>query len=234
MVISNVLSPDYTNSWLASTPHITSFPLSHIPHTLELTTTLFHIYQSRGGVSLPHLQVKTILNTTAANISNAVMYMESMNGTTSSIVLPADFERNSNTSRQFDIVVGSYPTLYPLLSPSPSIFANMSVVSVIISVKVWSPDGITIGNLPSTPIIITLAHARKVYSITSPVFQKIYLHDLRCPHLLVTCTVLHVCVVCVVCVCVYRCMSTVRELPSVSSGRTQDHSMYYTHTHAYC
>ena len=171
--VSHLLSPDYTSSWTSTSSQLTSFSPSLLPPTLELASTLFHLYQSRGGASRPHLVVRTMLNVTAANFTGAVLYLSLENGTTSSVSLPSDLGKvGDKSSQMFDVVVAAYPTLSSLLSPSsPSSpfssssstadYANMTVGSVVMTVQVWNEGAVAHSNL-SAPVIITLAHNRKV------------------------------------------------------------------------
>ena len=157
-VVSNLLSPEFTNSWTPTSAEFTDFPLSLLPHTLELTSTLFHLYQARGKLSRPHLVVQAMINVSSANFSGAVADLNVENGTKSSVSFPLDLLKASNkSSPQFDVVVGVYPTLASLLPPSDT---NITVASVVATVQLWG-EGVARGNL-LTPIIITLAHYRKV------------------------------------------------------------------------
>ena len=92
-----------------------------------------------------------------SNFSGAVVYMNAVNESLSSIVFLSNLTKNLHLSQSLDIVVGSYPTIGPLLSPSPS---NFTIVSVILTVQIWG-EGVSKNNLPA-PVIITLAHSRKV------------------------------------------------------------------------
>lgn len=112
-----------------------------------------------------------------SNFSGAVVYMNAVNDSMSSIVLSSDLTKDLNQSQSLDVVVGSYPTIGPLLSPSPS---NLTIVSVILTVQIWS-EGVTKNNLPA-PVIITLAHSRKV--IAAAIFHG---------NLLITFNILYVC-----------------------------------------
>jgi hypothetical protein len=165
-VISHFLSPAYVSSWTLTSSELTGFPPSLLPSTLELVSTLFHLYQSKGGASRPHLVVRTMLNITTAKFTGAVVYLSIENGTTSSVHFPSDLGKVSNKSgRTFDAVVAVYPTLSPLLPPSSFVVANdtnMTVASAVMSVQVWNEGVVARGNL-LTPVIITLAHNRKVH-----------------------------------------------------------------------
>ena len=161
--ISNLLSPTHTHSWTTSSAQFTGFLPSLFPSTLELFSDLFRLYQARGGLSRPHLVVMAMLNFTSANFSGDFVDLCIENRTKSSISLPPDLGKARNKSvGHFDVVVGVYPTLSPLLLPS-EINANMSVASVVMTIQVWH-DGVAHSNL-STPVIITLAHIRKVLYI---------------------------------------------------------------------
>lgn len=92
-----------------------------------------------------------------SNFSGAVVYMNAVNDSLSSIVFSSNLTKNLHLSQSLDIVVGSYPTVGPLLSPSPS---NFTIASVILTVQIWG-EGVAKNNLPA-PVIITLAHSRKV------------------------------------------------------------------------
>ena len=106
-----------------------------------------------------------MLNITTAKFTRAVVYLSIENGTTSSVHFPSDLGKVSNKSgRTFDAVVAVYPTLSPLLPPSSFVVANdtnMTVASAVMSVQVWNEGVVARGNL-LTPVIITLAHNRKV------------------------------------------------------------------------
>lgn len=154
--ISRLLAPEYSTLWTPTSSQYTGFSLSlHLPQTLEMTSTLFQLYHS-SGVSKPHMEIKAMFNLTS-NFSGAVVYMNALNGSLSSIVFSSNLTKNLRPSQSLDIVVGSYPTIGPLLSPSPS---NFTIASVILTVQIWG-KGFTEDNLPA-PVIITLAHSRKV------------------------------------------------------------------------
>lgn len=97
------------------------------------------------------MKVKAIFNLTS-NFSD-VVYVNAVNDSLSSI----DLAENLQPSQYFDVVVGSYPTIAPLLPPSLS---NFTIVSVILTVQIWS-EGVSKNSLPA-PIIITLPHLREV------------------------------------------------------------------------
>ena len=102
------------------------------------------------------MQVKTIFNLTS-NFSGTVVYLNAVNNTLSSVALSSELAKNLTASHHLDIVIASYPTIAPLLSPSLS---NYTVASAVLSVQAWG-EGITTGHL-STPVVLSLAHTRKV------------------------------------------------------------------------
>ena len=165
-VISHFLSPAYVSSWTPTSSEFTGFPPSLLPSTLELFSTLFNLYQLKGGASRPHLVVRTMLNITTAKFTGAVVYLSIENGTTSSVHFPSSLGKVSNKSGQmFDAIVAVYPTLSPLLPPSSFVVANdtnMTVASAVMSVQVWNEGVVARGNNLLTPVLITFAHNRKV------------------------------------------------------------------------
>ena len=104
------------------------------------------------------MAVRTGLNITG-NFSGGVVYVGVANDTTSSVLLPSELTKALSSFGRLDFVVGVYPTIGSFLTPPPSL-PNMTVVSTVVSVQLWSEaDAVT--ELPA-PIIITLAHTRKV------------------------------------------------------------------------
>lgn len=147
---SNLLAPRHSNLWTLATAAETGFSPLDFPSALEKMTSLFRVFHS-AGVTEPYLQVKTIFNV-ASTFSEGVVYVDALNGTSSSIDLPLDLTQNVT-----DIIIGSYPTLSPLLSLTLS---NFTVASAVLSIQVWGDQAPT-DDLP-TPITLSLAHTRKV------------------------------------------------------------------------
>lgn len=149
------------------------------------------------------MEVKTLFNLTR-NFSGDVVYITAINDSLSSVVLSSDLTKNLQPSQYFDVVVGSYPTIVPLLPPSLS---NFTIVSVILTVQLWS-EGVSKNNLPA-PMIITLPHLRKVRLVWR-------LSMIICQVSLVYMS--------------YRCMCMTRRVLSVCPGRAVDQCMSYNHT----
>lgn len=162
---SSVLAPHYNTLWTPYSGQYTQFPPTRFPHFLEKINTLFRMYHS-NGVLKDNMEVKTMFNLTN-NFTGAVVYVNAINNTLSSVSIPSDLAKNLTASRHLDFVVGSYPTISPLLSPSPS---NLTVVSAVVAVQVWG-EGVATDNLP-TPVIITLSHTRKVIYVYMYIYLK--------------------------------------------------------------